>query len=208
MNRHLNSIWFFVAAVVLIPVTVFGIVNWLESNFKQLPVFGEAGHRVEDFKMFDQNNKPVSARDWDHKIVVANFFFTHCITICPKMTVNLKAVQQSFANNDQVLINSFTVDPGRDSSSRLLEYSKQFGIGDHHWSLLTGDKKEIYRLARKSFLVVATDGDGGPNDFIHTEKLVLIDSEKRIRGYYNGTSESEVSQLIKDIRKLRKEIGN
>ena len=100
MNRRINSIWFFVTVVVLIPVVVFGIVNWLELNFKELPFYGEPNHKVEEFRMFDQNKKTVSESDWDHKIVVANFFFTHCITICPKMIVNLKTVQQSFTNDD------------------------------------------------------------------------------------------------------------
>jgi protein SCO1/2 len=113
-------------------------------------------------------------------------------------------VQAAYANNEQLLLNSFSVDPTRDSVERLKTYANQFGIGGN-WNLLTGNKTDIYRLARKSFSVVATDGDGGDQDFIHTEKLVLIDKQKCIRGYYSGTADSDVQQLITDIKKLQNE---
>jgi protein SCO1/2 len=206
--RKINSIWLFVTTVVLLPITVFGVVAWYENNYVQLPVFGEKDHKIDDFNMINQDGEKISVKNWENKIIVADFFFTHCASICPRMTINLKNVQQAFVNDQTVLINSFTVDPDRDSSSRLQTYATQFGINNVNWNLLTSDKKQIYRLARKSFLVVATDGDGGPNDFIHSEKLVLIDTEKKIRGFYNGTDASEVNQLIKDIGKLKKERRN
>jgi protein SCO1/2 len=200
-----NSIWLFVAAVIMVPVLVFALVSWYEHNYEPLPVFVGADHRVGDFKMKSQHGDLVTGEAWNDKIVVVNFFFTHCPVVCPKMTRNLKTVQESFLNDKYVLIQSFTVDPERDSVNRLAVYASQFQIKDANWELLTGDKKEIYRLARKSFLVSATDGDGGANDFIHSDKLVLVDTEKRIRGYYDGTNENEVAQLVKDIRKLEKE---
>ena len=173
-------------------------------NYQPLPILVNKGHQISDFQMINQAGKPVTTDNWKNKIVVVDFFFTHCPTICPKMTKHLKMVQQSFVNDSNFLINSFSVDPDRDSTVRLAAYASQFNIRGN-WDLLTGNKKEIYRLARKSFLIVATDGDGGPNDFIHSEKLILIDREKRIRGYYNGTNENEVKQMIKDISRLRKE---
>jgi protein SCO1/2 len=206
--RKINSIWLFVMTVVLLPVTVFGVVAWYQNNYVQLPVFGEKNHKIDDFNMINQDGEKISIKNWENKIVVADFFFTHCASICPKMTINLKKVQQAFTDDEGVFINSFTVDPERDSSNRLRTYATQFGISNVNWNLLTSDKKQIYRLARKSFLVVATDGDGGPDDFIHSEKLVLIDTEKKIRGFYNGTDPSEVNQLIKDIGKLKRERRN
>ena len=200
------SIWLFVVLVVVVPLTAFGIINWYESNMQKLPVYGNNINQLISFKMNNQQGKNITNKNWEGKIVVANFFFTHCPVICPKMTRNLKEVQESFIDDDQVLINSFSVDPGRDSVQRLLTYASQFGIKTDNWNLLTGDKKDIYRLARKSFLVVATDGDGGENDFIHSDKVILLDFNKRIRGYYDGTNTNEMKQLIKDIKKLKEEM--
>jgi protein SCO1/2 len=193
----------FVVAIVLIPVVVFAIVQWTEQRFQTLPVIGEKGHLVSGFNAADQGGKSRGINDWSGKIVVANFFFTHCPVICPKMVYQLKRVQ-AYSEVDNLMIASFTVDPERDTVARLSAYAQKFEIAGN-WSLLTGDKKEIYRLARKSFLLVATDGDGGPDDFIHSERLVLVDQEKRIRGFYNGTDENEVNKLVKDIKKLAEE---
>src|SRR5690606_15218278 len=104
-----------------------------------------------------------------------------------------------------LLFASFSVDPYRDSVEILQKFSRKYELDNRNWDLITGDKKTIYKLARNSFMLVAADGDGGPEDFIHSEKLVLVDTEKRIRGYYNGTDEKEVTQLIRDIKKLKDE---
>jgi protein SCO1/2 len=205
MMKPKNSIWLFVGLVIVVPVIVFGLVSWYERNYETLPVFVGADHRIGNFEMKNQHGDAVTLEHWKGKIVVANFFFTHCPVVCPRMTRNLKTVQENFAGDNDVLIQSFTVDPDRDSVDRLAAYAVQFQLRNENWDLLTGPKKEIYRLARKSFLVSATDGDGGENDFIHSDRLVLVDSEKRIRGYYDGTNENEVAQLINDIRKLKKE---
>ena len=206
MNRK-HSIWLFVAVVVMLPILAFAVVDWYEKNYQQLPIFGSNQHTISDFKMTNQQGRIITNKNWEGKIIVADFFFTHCPSICPKMTRNLKTVQQNFLNDGQVQINSFSVDPERDSVGRLSFYASQFNIKNDNWNLLTGSKKDIYRLARKSFLVVATDGDGGPNDFIHSDRLVLVDTKKRIRGFYDGTNESETGQLIKDIRKLKAEVS-
>ena len=116
---------------------------------------------------------------------------------------NLKKVQQLYAGDEELMINSFTVDPERDSVGQLLEYATRMDI-QKNWQLITGSKKDIYKLARKSFLVVATDGDGGPDDFIHSELLILIDKQKRIRGFYNGTVSGEVDDLLRDINRLKR----
>ena len=120
------------------------------------------------------------------------------------MIHNLKKVQQRFPGDRDLLLASFTVDPDRDSVRQLNRYASQLDIRGN-WQLLTGSKKEIYRLARKSFLIVATDGDGGSDDFIHSEQFVLIDGKKRVRGFYKGTSETEVKTLLRDIARLKRE---
>ena len=199
------TIWF-VLAVFIVPFTAYGIYNYFRAT-QPLPVFGnEPGskqdHRVGEFNLADQQGKSSTLDQWKGKIVVADFFFTHCPTICPKMTDNLSKIQSTFLENDDIMIRSFTVDPERDSVGRMKIFAEERNINYNKWQLLTGDKKQLYKLARNSFKIVATDGDGGPGDFIHSENLVLVDRKQRIRGYYDGTSEKETEQLIKDIKKL------
>jgi len=196
--------WVFIAAVVILPVTVYAMVKWYENEFTKLPVLVSKEHRVGDFNLINQHGKTISLNDWKDKIVVANFFFTHCPVVCPKMTRNLKKAQDVYHNNRNFLIASFSVDPERDSVAQLQSFASRMNV-EGAWHLLTGSKKEIYAMARKSFLVSATDGDGGPQDFIHSESLVLVDKQGRIRGYYNGTNDTEVVNLIRDIGRLQKE---
>lgn len=204
--------WIFVSLVLISPGILYVAYLFHKNRFQKLPVFGEtvnlngikAGYKIPAFEFKNQYGKISSSDGWNNKIVVVDFFFTHCTAICPKMTSNLKKVQQAF-NDDEILIRSFSVDPERDSVGQLRNYANQMGVNASNWELLTGDKKDIYKLARNEFMIVATDGDGGPNDFIHSEKLVLIDKQKRIRGYYDGTSKKEVDQLIVDIKKLKNE---
>jgi protein SCO1/2 len=201
-----STIGLFVMLVFILPVTAWALLNLYERKFVALPVMGKTKeHRIGNFKLINQDGKIITMGNWEGKIVVANFFFTHCPVICPKMTNSLKKVNKIFENDQTVLINSFSVDPERDSAAQLKKYAGYFVINTGNWDLLTGDKKQIYKLARNSFMVVATDGDGGPEDFIHSEKLVLVDKQKRIRGYYDGSSNKETEQLITDIKKLKHE---
>jgi len=204
MGRKFN-IWLFVAIVVVLPLSVYAVVNWYERSVQALPVLISKTHTIADYRLVNQLGKESSIKNWEGKIVVANFFFTHCPSVCPKMTNNLKKVQKANVGDKNLLFVSFSVDPERDSSEQLQKFARRFNIDEGNWQLLTGSKKEIYRLARKSFQVIATDGDGGENDFIHSDQLVLIDAQKRIRGYYKGTEEKETDQLIKDIKKLENE---
>lgn len=193
-------LWVFMAVVLLVPFGVYGLITLYQSRFQPLPVLGEKGHVIADFQFLNQYGSTVSLQDWKGKIVVANYFFTHCASICPKMMYQLKRVQ-AYADVDNILLVSFSVDPERDSVARLKEYAAKHGVLKN-WKLITGNKRDLYRLARNSFLITATDGDGGPDDFIHSDNFVLIDRQKRIRGFYNGTEETEVNSLIKDIKKL------
>ncbi len=196
----------------ILPLVVYSGFLFFEQKFQKLTVFGKEEivngkkiqHTIAGFELVNQDGVKKGIEDWTGKIVVVDFFFTHCPVICPKMTANLKRVQEAFSDNE-ILINSFSVDPQRDSAVQLKKYSEKFRINLDNWQLLTGDKKDIYKLARNSFMLVATDGDGGPDDFIHSEKLTLIDKKKMIRGYYDGTNEKDTDQLIYDIKKLQDE---
>ena len=207
-----SSTWIFIALVTSFPLLAYTGYHMMERRFMRLPVFGreeivdgrKVAHKIEDFILIDQNGNEYNSEEWKNRVVVADFFFTSCGTICPKMTASLKKVQEAF-DGDEVLINSFTVDPERDNPERLSWYASRFNIRGENWKLLTGEKRDIYRMARNSFMVVATDGDGGPDDFIHSEKLVLIDKQGRIRGNYDGTENSDVKKLVADIKKLNNE---
>jgi protein SCO1/2 len=203
-NRR--TILLFALVVFVLPVTAWSLLNLYEKKLEKLPVLGKTKtHRIEDFSLVNQDGHQRGTANWENKIAVVNFFFTHCPVVCPSMTNNLKKVNKAYENNDDILFNSISVDPDRDNPEQLKAYARRFQIETSKWELLTGNKQDIYKLARNSFMVVATDGDGGPDDFIHSERLVLVDQQRRIRGYYNGTSEKETDQLITDIKKLKNE---
>jgi len=153
----------------------------------------------------NQNGELITQANYQEKIYVADFFFTTCPTICPIMTKNMAAVQEAFLNDPQVMLLSHSVTPQIDSVAQLKKYALEKGVKDQKWNLVTGDKKQIYRLARKSYLAVKEDGNGGPYDMIHTENFILVDPEKRIRGFYDGTNPDEIQTLLEDIALLKKE---
>tara|TARA_B100000965_G_C19522244_1_gene727095 strand:+ start:665 stop:1294 length:630 start_codon:yes stop_codon:yes gene_type:complete len=159
-------------------------------------------HKISDFSLLNQNGETISEQFYDNKIYVVDFFFTTCPTICPIMTDNMIYIQEQTINQD-ILLASFSVTPKIDSVAQLKKYAIEKGVNDKKWNLLTGDKKEIYELARKSYLVAKNDGDGGKYDMIHTENFVLIDKERRIRGFYDGTNNEEMDKLLADIKILQ-----
>ena len=156
-------------------------------------------HFVADFSFTNQNGKTITQKEYDGKIYVADFFFTTCGSICPKMTSNMVAIQKAFVNNPNVMLLSHTVFPEIDSVAVLKKYALDKGVIDSKWNLVTGDKKAIYTMARKSYLAVKL---GKPNelyDMVHTENFVLVDSKRRVRGFYDGTNKEEIQRLIDDI---------
>lgn len=160
-------------------------------------------HQISDFHLVNQLGERVSFENIGPKVVLADFFFTSCPSICPRLTANLKKVQVAFAKNDSALqILSFSVDPEHDSVPKLRAYSDRYRVDQDRWWFLTGDKKQIYDLARNDFKVSVTEGDGGPEDFIHTEKWVLLDKHRYIRGYYNGLDSADVARCMHDIALL------
>jgi protein SCO1/2 len=162
-------------------------------------------HHIADFSFTNQNGKTVTPFDFKGKIYVADFFFTTCPTICIAMTDHLLKVQQKIRNNPNVMLLSHSVTPQIDTVAQLKKYALEKGVVDAKWHLVTGDKKEIYELARKSYLAVKEDGDGGPFDMIHTENFILVDPDRRIRGFYDGTDIEEIKRLLEELEVLIQE---
>jgi protein SCO1/2 len=159
-------------------------------------------HTIANFAFTNQNGKIITQKDYEDKIYVADFFFTTCQSICPIMTRNLVDVQNAFLNNSKVMLLSHSVLPDQDSVPVLKKYALEKGVNDQKWNLVTGNKKDIYYIARKSYLVVKTGNQSELYDMVHTENLVLVDTKKRIRGFYDGTKKEETERLINDIQFL------
>lgn len=165
-------------------------------------------HKIADFNLINQNGETITQDFYKDKIYVADFFFTTCLTICPIMTDNMLQIQEKIKNDPEVFLLSHTVFPVADSVPVLKKYAVEKGVIDAKWNLVTGDKKHIYDLARKSYLASKTDGDGGPYDMIHTENFVLVDKSQRIRGFYDGTDSKAIETLMEDIKILKAEYNN
>ncbi|AWG20702.1 hypothetical protein FFWV33_03680 [Flavobacterium faecale] len=159
-------------------------------------------HTIADFSFINQNGDTITQKNYEGKIYVADFFFTTCTSICPKMSTNMTEVQKAILDNPKVLLLSHTVFPETDSVSVLKKYAIKYGVKDEKWNLVTGSKKDIYTMARKSYLAVKM---GKPNellDMVHTENFVLVDEKRRIRGFYDGTKQEDIERLITDINFL------
>ncbi|MBP6312030.1 MAG: SCO family protein [Flavobacteriales bacterium] len=170
-------------------------------------VKGRTGeHRISDFKLIDQHGALVDYSDVKDNIIVADFFFTTCATICPKMTTQMGRVQAAFPKEAPLMLLSHSVTPEMDSVPVLANYADLHQADYDRWRFLTGDRKQIYDLARGSYFAAVDEGDGGPDDFVHTENFVLVDPQRRIRGFYDGTKTVDVDRLISDIKKLLEEL--
>lgn len=166
-------------------------------------------HRALPFSLINQFGETITEVDMEGKIYVADFFFTTCPGICKDMAVQKRWLQEEIADDPLFAILSHSVTPVQDSVPVIAEYAKVQGAIPGKWHILTGDKKQIYKLARQSYFAVLDEGGtGDENDFIHTESFVLIDTKKRIRGFYDGTSAEEVSQLLEDLQILKEETEN
>jgi protein SCO1/2 len=211
MNLKFNYYWLFV-----LPPLIFGV--WLLSKtsenkpLRYLPYYGPKNwsksgdtnyHSIPAFLFTNQNKVTFSSKDVKDKIYVCEYFFSTCKSICPIMNKNLEKVYQLFKNDADFLILSHTVDPETDSSEVLLNYAKMHGVNNQQWQFLTGSKQDLYTLARKGYLLSADEGNGGAEDFIHTQNFALIDKNGHIRGYYDGTDSLEVKRLIIDINVLK-----
>ncbi|MBL4670448.1 MAG: SCO family protein [Flavobacteriales bacterium] len=162
-------------------------------------------HRVGSFNLTDQDGNEVTEKDFKDKIYVTDFFFVTCPTICPKMTKQMDRVYNEFIDDNDISFLSHTVMPESDSVPVLKEYADEIGVSSDKWKFVTGDKPQIYNLARKTYFAAITEGNGGVDDFVHTENFVLVDKDKRLRGFYDGTSKKDVDRLITDIYALLEE---
>ncbi|MDC1464786.1 SCO family protein [Polaribacter sp.] len=165
-------------------------------------------HTIADFELTNQNGQKITNKNYQDKIYVADFFFTRCQTICINMAYNMGELQDFYKKDADILFLSHSVTPVIDSVPVLKEYADRKGVIDGKWNITTGSKKHIYELARKSYFAVLDEGTGDENDFIHTEQFVLVDKEKRIRGYYDGTEKEDMTKLKKDIVLLKEEYAN
>lgn len=162
-------------------------------------------HRVPAFSFVNQFGETTDTATVEGKIYVSEFFFTTCHSICPIMNTNMIEVYKTFKNDNDVLILSHTVDPETDSVLILKQYADAHGVNDKRWLFVTGNKPELYSIARKGYLLDASEGNGGEDDFVHTQNFALIDKARNIRGFYDGTDSIEVQRLIKDIKLLKEE---
>ena len=208
---------------IVFSVVAISSFNYVQTQEKKLPIYSPSMvsdelveeelryvkkyHRISDFSLLNQNGNNVTQEDYKNKIYVADFFFTTCPDICPIMTGNMLYLQENLKDTN-VMFASFSVTPKIDTVEVLKEYSTLKGVDDSRWNLMTGDKKQIYDLARKSYLVAKAIPDGKNHGMIHTENFVLVDRDKRIRGYYDGTNIEDMDKLLDDIQILLKSYEN
>lgn len=173
---------------------------WFDND-TQLP---KDFHQIPSFELYNQTGKLITEKNLENKIVVADFFFTSCSGICPKMTSNMGLLQEAFIDDEDILLLSHSVTPEADSISVLNSYAAEKGINSSKWHLLTGERETIYSLGRNAYFVEEDEGiDKGNDDFLHTENFVLIDENRHIRGIYNGLNKADIKQLIADIGTLK-----
>ena len=158
--------------------------------------------------MINQNGDTITNNEYEGKIYISDFFFTRCQNICIAMAYNMSELQEYYKNDDDILFLSHSVTPVIDSISVLKEYANNKGVIDGKWNVTTGIKKHIYELARKSYFAVLDEGNGDENDFIHTEQFILVDKERRIRGFYDGTDKNEMKKLKEDVVLLKEEYAS
>jgi len=217
MNSSRNGPRWALMAYLGIAAAAIGVGTWMLTPEYDLPVYqpsdlnpahvdpavlGHEDHRILPFSLLNQEGDTVREDDVAGQVLVVDFFFTRCATICPMLTSNMKRVQDRVRYDDRVRLMSHSVTPLADSVPVLSSYAEAHGVEADRWWLLTGDKKEIYRLARKSYFAALDEGDGGLQDFVHTENMVLIDTLGRLRGFYDGTDLDEVNELVRDLSHL------
>jgi protein SCO1/2 len=209
---RISRVWIYVVVLVgVASLSAWGL-EYYKFRIAKLPVYGpvdringiETHHTIPAYYLTAQDGSSFSSESITGKIVVANFFFTSCTTICPRMMHNLQTVHEQYRNDEDVMFISTTVDPVLDTPERLSRYAEHINARDN-WRFLTGDKPVIYELARHGYFLTASEGNGGEHDFVHSESIVLVDTRGRIRGYYNGLDEKSMKNLASDISKLKKD---
>jgi len=210
-----------IAVAVLVPLFCYLVVNDLSKGKVKMPLYygiekvnsGKSKqdtiyHKVADLVLTNQLGQKVSLNnDLKGKILVIDFFFTNCPSTCPQLTMHMRHLQDKYKKDPKkegsldtvVQFISITVNPERDTFQALRAYADRYGANHDHWWFLTGDKKTIYDFARNEVKLPVGPGDGGADDFIHSEKFVLVDKDRYVRGYYNGLNDSEIDNCANDI---------
>jgi protein SCO1/2 len=224
MNSFFKTYKLFISTLFVLSCIIISLFYTILKPIKTLPIYQPAQvnyelvdstiqhqkkyHRIADFSLINQNGDTITQDFYKDKIYVADFFFTTCQTICPIMTGHMHDLQKQTITDPDVLLLSHSVIPEIDTVAQLKRYAKKKLVNASKWNLVTGDKKQIYELARKSYLAVKDDGDGGPYDMIHTENFILIDKKRQIRGFYDGTDAKEIERLLEDIKILKASYKN
>jgi protein SCO1/2 len=217
-NRSNKRFFLGITIAVLVPLLLYIITRQFTDGHVKMPryyiaqgvdsqmkdgkmVYDTQYHKVADLVLTNQLGKTVSLnKDLSDKILVIDFFFVNCPTVCPHLNRNMAYLQKAFKKNDSIAqFISITVNPVHDSFPVLRDYANRYSINQDHWWFLTGDKKTIYDYARNQLFVAATEGDGGADDFVHTQKIVLVDKHRHIRGYYDGLDSTEIKRCADDI---------
>jgi protein SCO1/2 len=184
-----------------------------ENSSRKLPIMGERDfvngdsvfHTIPDFAFINQDSLPITNKTYEGKIYITDFFFTTCPTICPVMKKQLLRVYEKYKENPKVGILSHTIDPRHDSVQVLKEYATRLGIDGNMWNFVTGDKSKIYKLGEKSYYITAGEDSTAAGGIIHSGAFILVDTKRRVRGIYDGTKETDVTKLIKDMEVLLNE---
>lgn len=196
---------------ILSPIRILPIYQPAQVNYELVDStiqYQKKYHRIANFSLTNQNGDTITQEFYKDKIYVADFFFTTCRTICPIMTDHMYDIQKETITDPDLLLLSHSVTPEIDTVAQLKRYAKKKLVNASKWNLVTGDKKQIYELARKSYLAVKDAGSGGPFDMIHTENFMLIDKKQQIRGFYDGTDSEEIERLLEDIKVLKASYKN
>lgn len=203
--------------ILLIPVLIIMFLRGFGNNEYDLPIFYQNGvenpfrecifedstqHYIPEFTFVNQNGENVGRKDMEGKITIVDFFFTSCPSICPVMSKEMERVNDMFREEPRVQIMSISIDPEYDTPEILQEYAQKHNATSDKWQFLSGPVDETYQLARCGFILPALDGMGVPDDFVHSDKFVLVDEQGRIRGYYSGTNREDVDLLMLETKVL------
>lgn len=222
MLQFFSKYKFFLVVLLVLSIIIVSIIYSILKPKEVLPIFQPAEvntelvdstlhykkkyHTIADFSLINQNGETITQATYKDKIYVADFFFTTCQTICPIMTDHMVQIQKKLKDDSTVLLLSHTVQPEVDTVAQLKKYALEKGVNDKKWNLVTGEKEQIYNLARKSYLA-AKDAPYSAYELIHTENFILVDKKKRIRGFYDGTLAEDIDRLLYDIAVLKAEDG-
>ncbi len=162
-------------------------------------------HTVPDFSFVDQDSQIVTNETFAGKAYVVDFFFISCPTICPKVKKQMLRIYERFEGEDQLLFLSHSIDPKRDTVARLKNYAENLGIESSRWHLVTGDKDSIYEIA-DDYFSIAIEDPNAPGGFDHSGRLILVDPDRHIRSFCNGTDPEDVDRFMEDIELLLQEL--